>query len=149
MARQRTVLALAMALAALCYSVGFVGQGMQPTGRVPQTAARAEAKKAPKKKAKAQGIRNRLPFCDQLSWLSCSSMTLPGTLGGPEEGLLGEDFATRVLLVPAAWSGCASWLFCTIIRWLQSPCSGPVLWMVPAQERESKARSEVPGDSEV
>ncbi|CAE7356973.1 unnamed protein product [Symbiodinium necroappetens] len=56
MARQRTVLALAMALAALCYSVGFVGQGMQPTGRVPQTAARAEAKKAPKKKAKGPWV---------------------------------------------------------------------------------------------
>ena len=37
-----------------CYSVGFVGlQGLQPAGRYPQTAARAEAKKAPKKKAKA------------------------------------------------------------------------------------------------
>ena len=120
MARQRTVLTLAMALAALCYSVGFVGQGLQPTGRVPQTAAHAEAKKAPKKKAKALGSRKLLPFCDQLTWLSCSATTLPGTLGGPEEGLLGEDFATRVLLVPAAWSGCASRLSGTVMCWLQS-----------------------------
>ena len=35
--------------------MGFVGFGPQAADRAPQTAMRAEAKKAPKKKAKARG----------------------------------------------------------------------------------------------
>ena len=104
---RRAVLALAMALAALCHSLGFGFVGDLQPSRTRQVAAQAEAKKAPKKKAKAcwakvREARGGMP-CGQVA------VHLPGTLGGPKEGLLGEDPATRVLLVPAARPSCAPW----------------------------------------